>query len=102
MKTTLQHRPGAAVRLTIDLKLQQAAERALAYGIQLARDSNCYGCWDANGGAIVALDPHDGSVLALASRPTFRPGVYSGRVTTKASRSRADAGDRRRRRTIRR
>jgi penicillin-binding protein 2 len=52
--------------------------------MQLARDSNCYGCWDANGGAIVALDPHDGSVLALASAPTYNPGVYSGRVTTKA------------------
>src|SRR4029450_10841986 len=47
-------------------------------------DSNCYGCWDANGGAIVALDPHDGSVLALASAPTYNPGVYSGRVTKKA------------------
>jgi penicillin-binding protein 2 len=78
-----QH-PGAAVRLTLDLRLQQAAQQALAYGIQLARDSNCYGCWDANGGAIVALDPHDGSVLALASAPTYNPGVYSGRVTKKA------------------
>jgi penicillin-binding protein 2 len=75
---------GSAVRLTLDMRLQQAAQRALAYGIQLARDSNCYGCWDANGGAIVALDPHDGSVLALASAPTYNPGVYSGRVTTKA------------------
>ena len=84
MKTTLQYRPGAAVRTTLDLRLQQAAERALVYGIQRARDSNCYGCWDANGGAIVALDPHDGSVRALASAPTYSPGVYSGRVTTRA------------------
>ena len=76
--------PGSAVRLTLDMHLQRAAQQALAYGIQLARDSNCYGCWDANGGAIVALDPHDGSVLALASAPTYNPGVYSGRVTTKA------------------
>jgi penicillin-binding protein 2 len=78
-----QPQPGNAVRLTLDLRLQEAAQRALAYGIQLARDSNCYGCWDANGGAIVALDPHDGSVLALASSPTYNPGVYSGRVTMK-------------------
>jgi penicillin-binding protein 2 len=77
-------RPGDAVRLTIDLRLQQAAQQALAYGIQRARDSECYGCWDANGGAVVALDPHDGSVLALASAPTYSPGVYSGHVTTKA------------------
>jgi len=75
---------GNAVRLTIDLKLQQAAQRALAYGIQQAHNSNCYGCWDAKGGAIVALDPHDGSVLALASAPSYNPGVYSGRVTMKA------------------
>jgi penicillin-binding protein 2 len=77
-------RPGAAVRLTLDVKLQRAAEDALAYGIQLARNKKCYGCWAANGGAIVALDPHDGSVLALASAPTFNPGVYSGHVTTSA------------------
>ncbi len=77
-------RPGNDVLLTIDLRLQKAAQRALAYGIQRARDSNCYGCWDANGGAIVALDPHDGSVLALASSPTYQPSVYAGHVTTKA------------------
>jgi penicillin-binding protein 2 len=77
-------RPGSAIRLTIDLKLEEAAQSALAYGIQRARDSNCYGCWDARGGAIVALDPHDGSVLALASAPTYEPGAYSGRVTTRA------------------
>ena len=51
--------------------------------MQLAQRTNCFGCWDANGGAVVALDPHDGSVLALASAPTYNPGVYSGRVTMK-------------------
>jgi penicillin-binding protein 2 len=75
--------PGQAVRLTIDVRLQQAAQNALQYGIERARADNCYGCWDANGGAIVALDPHDGSILALASAPTYDPNVYSGRVTQK-------------------
>jgi len=74
---------GSAVRLTLDLRLQQAAQAALAYGIQRARDSECIGCWNANGGAVVALDPHDGSVLALASAPAYSPGVYSGHVTKK-------------------
>jgi penicillin-binding protein 2 len=78
---TADFTPGSAVRLTIDEKLQVAAQHALAYGIERAKLSNCYGCWDANGGAIVALDPHDGSVLALASAPTYDPSVYSGRVT---------------------
>jgi penicillin-binding protein 2 len=74
---------GSAIRLTIDVRLQQAAQDALTIGMQRAKASNCYGCWDANGGAIVALDPKDGSILALASAPTFNPGVFSGRVTTK-------------------
>jgi penicillin-binding protein 2 len=73
--------PGHSVRLTLDLKLQQAAEKALAYGIQLARND---GKWAAGGGSIVALDPKDGSILALASSPSYKPSVYTGRVTKKA------------------
>jgi penicillin-binding protein 2 len=77
----LNPRPGSSVRLTIDARLQRAAERALREGIQRARDSECVGCWYSNGGAVVALDPKDGSVLALASAPTFDPAIYTGRVT---------------------
>jgi len=76
--------PGDAVRLTLDVKLQKAAEEALRYGIDRARNSACYGCWNANGGAIVALDPHDGSVRALASYPTYRPSLFVGRVRQRA------------------
>jgi len=72
--------PGDAVRLTIDLKLQMAAEQALRYGIERARGSGCQGCWYSNGGAIVAIDPRDGSVRAMASYPTYRPSLYVGRV----------------------
>jgi penicillin-binding protein 2 len=77
--------PGNAVRLTLDAKLQKAAEDALRYGIfDRARSSNCYGCWFSNGGAIVALDPRDGSIRALASYPTYSPSLYVGRVRQKA------------------
>ena len=77
-------RSGDAVRLTLDVKLQKAAEEALRYGIDRARNSACYGCWNANGGAIVALDPRDGSIRALASFPTYRPSIYVGRVRQSA------------------
>jgi penicillin-binding protein 2 len=77
-------RPGEAVRLTLDLKLQVAAEQALRYGIERARNSACQGCWYSNGGAIVAMDPRDGSIRALASNPTYPPSLYVGRVRQQA------------------
>jgi penicillin-binding protein 2 len=77
--TKTQPTPGEALRLTIDMNLQRAAERGIRAGIAAAHASDCVGCWAANGGAIVALDPRDGSILALASNPTFKPSVFSSR-----------------------
>jgi penicillin-binding protein 2 len=71
--------PGHAIRLTLDVKLQQATEKALQYGIQLARNDNQ---WAANGGAIVAMDPQNGAILAMASNPTYNPSVFVGRIKT--------------------
>jgi penicillin-binding protein 2 len=67
---------GHALRLTLDMRLQRAAEEALTYGIDLAHENED---WAANGGAIVALDPSDGAVLAMASSPTYKPSVFVGR-----------------------
>jgi penicillin-binding protein 2 len=53
--------PGKSLRLTIDLDIQRAAENAMG-----DRD-----------GAIVALDPHTGEVLAMVSRPTFDPNQFA-------------------------
>ena len=55
-------KPGNAIRLTLDIQLQRAAERALREGIQVARDNDSF---NADGGAIVALDPRDGAIRAL-------------------------------------
>jgi penicillin-binding protein 2 len=52
---------GATLELTLDAPLQRRAEALL----------------DGHVGALVALDPRDGSVLALASRPTFAPAALS-------------------------
>jgi penicillin-binding protein 2 len=72
--------PGYTVRLTIDVGLQRAAERAIREGIDLAYQDKKF---NANGGAIVALDPRNGAVLAMASNPTYKPSVYVGRVDPK-------------------
>lgn len=55
--------PGATLHLTLSAKLQQAAEDALAKA--------------RNNGAIAVVDPRNGEVLALASRPTFNPNIWS-------------------------
>src|SRR4051794_5119028 len=67
--------PGQALRLTIDIGLQRAAERALVYGIQLAHNASYS---HADGGAIVAMDPRDGAILAMASYPTYQPSIFVG------------------------
>ena len=56
---------GKDLKLTIDLDLQIAAEKAL----------------DGKNGAIVALDPHTGEVLAMVSRPSFDPNEFAVRLT---------------------
>ena len=74
LRQTKAPQPGNAVRLTIDVKLQRAAENALDYGIKLARGTK--DGWAADGGAIVAMDPNTGAILALASNPTYKPRVW--------------------------
>ncbi|HLM34408.1 MAG TPA: penicillin-binding protein 2 [Gaiellaceae bacterium] len=73
---TVNPRRGNQLRLTLDIELQQAAERALRYGIELAHADKK---WYANGGAIVALDPRDGAILAMASNPTYSPSLFVGK-----------------------
>jgi penicillin-binding protein 2 len=70
-------RPGKALRLTLDIELQRAAERALREGIAIAKANEAF---NASGGAIVALDPRDGAIRALASWPSYKPSIYVGKV----------------------
>ena len=56
--------PGKDLQLTLDLDLQVVAELALG----------------DRQGAVVALDPRSGEVLAMASRPAYDPNLFAGRI----------------------
>lgn len=58
--------PGHDLVLTVDLKLQAALEAAMV---------------NVERGAAVAIDPRDGSVLALVSRPALDPNEFSHGLT---------------------
>ncbi len=78
VRQTRAPQPGKAIRLTIDIRLQRAAEDALKFGINLAHHTT--DGWAANGGSIVAMDPNTGAILALASNPTYQPRVWVHRT----------------------
>jgi penicillin-binding protein 2 len=68
------------LQLSIDTHLQQAAERALAYGVEQARLLG----HNPPGASAVAIDPWTGAIKAIVSYPTFdqrraadNPGYYS-------------------------
>jgi peptidoglycan glycosyltransferase len=70
---------GASVRTTINAKAQQAA-------------------WDGLGnqrGAVVALDPDTGDILAMVSKPSYDPNLLAGhdRATARKNRARLLADD---------
>ena len=65
---------GQDIILTIDSDLQLAAEDQLRKSPQ-------------GRGVIIAMDPNNGEILALASAPTFDPNLFSQRITTKEGRA---------------
>jgi penicillin-binding protein 2 len=75
-------RIGNDVYLTIDANWQAATEVALAQGIESARNIQNenvvtgYKELEAPAGAVVAMDVTDGSVVAMASFPTYDPAQF--------------------------
>ncbi len=64
---TRQPVAGADLILSIDMRVQRAAEEALV----------------GKRGAAIAIDPHNGDVIALASTPGFDPNAFARGLTTK-------------------
>ena len=59
--------PGKPIQLTIDYNLQAVAEQELAGKV----------------GAMIALDPRTGEILAMTSQPSFDPNDFSVRIPSK-------------------
>jgi len=57
--------PGTQLKLTVDIDLQIAAEEAI----------------EGKNGAIIAMDPRTGEILAMVSRPTFDPNNFAVRIS---------------------
>jgi penicillin-binding protein 2 len=57
--------PGKQLKLTVDVDLQIAAEEAL----------------EGKNGAVVAMDPRTGEILAMVSRPTFDPNHFAVKIS---------------------
>lgn len=72
--------PGADLHLTIDYKVQKAAEEALDEELKRIRETTSYK--RAFAGAAIALDPKTGAILAMASRPSFDPNAFVGGVSS--------------------
>lgn len=64
LRTAVAPQDGVDLTLTIDLVVQSAAERELRAAVEREH---------ATSGSVVVLDPRDGSIIALASWPTFDP-----------------------------
>lgn len=71
-------KPGKDIVLSLDIKLQEAAEAALG----------------GRRGAVVALDPRTGKVLAMVSQPSFDPNLFVTGIGFKAYAELRDSIDR--------
>ncbi|WP_053958551.1 peptidoglycan D,D-transpeptidase FtsI family protein [Sulfobacillus thermosulfidooxidans] len=60
-------KPGDTVQLTIDANIEAVAQKWLKWGVKRAHALN---------GTVIILNPHTGSVIALANWPNFNPNNY--------------------------
>ena len=70
--------------LTLDLDVQKLAEESLQQGLDVARatfDKSTKRNFAAPVGSVVVQDPRDGSILAMASNPSYDPTQFVGGIS---------------------
>lgn len=75
---TQEAKPGNNLHLTLDYKLQAAAERALEEQLTYLQQHTKYK--NAKSGAVIALDPRNGDILAMTSKPGYDPNLFVGSI----------------------
>ncbi|OLZ09224.1 penicillin-binding protein 2 [Sulfobacillus thermosulfidooxidans] len=67
--------PGDTLHLTINWRLEETAQNSLAYVMKAMRHSTVGFSHSAGAvqGAVIAMNPNNGDILAMASLPTYNP-----------------------------
>ena len=78
---TIEPVQGSTIALTIDSKLQEISERALANNINKIRNGGFSSKYNAKGGSVVVINVHSGEILAMASNPNYSPESWVGGIS---------------------
>lgn len=81
-KVIVEPQPGNTVTLTIDIALQESAEKSLASTIEEINAARDTGLEHADSGAVVAVDVNTGAVLACASYPTYDLSTINSEISS--------------------
>jgi penicillin-binding protein 2 len=74
LETTRQEQAGDSLKLTIDVKEQQYAQRALQWGMRAA---------GLKRGVVIVMNPQTGEVLAMVSLPTYDDNAFAKGISAK-------------------
>lgn len=78
---TVEPTPGKNLQLTIDYKLQKSLEEFIDKHLAYLRSSGI--APGARAAAVVALDPRNGAVRAMVSRPGYDPNLFVNGISSK-------------------